>query len=231
MRRFLLAITLLAMAVPAGADETAAHVTDICGDTDPLVWAGEESVDHPDGRSDGFDIKEASFEDLLEGDEVIGVRVNLELCGDVPDPRAFATAWNVNWRLVDPADAASTCSAAVQMADINTSEGLERVARFQKSCSEPYKDILGRQGSQSYSVFSIDVTSFEVDGSRITWELRRDAFSDEAAQILAPDTLWQQPSANSRDTGASLFANDAGNSGATAGAADRTERGREFVVG
>lgn len=231
MRRFLVAITLMAMAAPAGATESEAHIADICGDTDPLVWAGDESVYHPDGRSDGFDIGEASFEDLFDGEEVVGVRVTLELCGDVPDPAVFATSWRVTWRLEGPPDATSSCSASVHMTDINSTEGLERTARFQKSCSEPYKDILGRQGSRGYSVFSIDVASFEVDGSRITWELRRDAFSDEAAQVLAPGTLWQHPTADTRDTGASLFSIGLGNGGATAGAADDTEVGRDFTVG
>jgi hypothetical protein len=225
MRRLLAVAFVLAFAVPAGASEAAPHVEDPCGDAGSMLWVEDDSVDLPDGRAGGFDIASVRFEDI--GDAGEGVRVTLEMCGDVPESRLFGTAWEVNWQLPDTDE---PCWGHVHLNDINTQDGIERRARYGKSCMRPYEDVLGRSGSMSYGRFS-HVVPVHVDGPRVVWELPAGAFDGEAAAMLEPGTPWTAPRARTSDTGATLFTWYMGTAGGQTGPSDTAGPGRDFVVG
>jgi hypothetical protein len=226
MRRIGLVLVLaLALAVPAGASESAPHVTDPCGDAGAMVSSGDDTWYLPEGRDAGFDIKSVLFEDL---EEAGGVRVTLELCGDVPEARAFGSWWFVSWGLDSPDP---SCLGQLHLNDnADQDEGFKRTARFAKYCAEESQDIMGETYWRSTSRFNMDLPTFAVEGPRIVWDLPADAFDGEAAEMLAPGTDWRTPRAWTRDLAGTLFTYQMGNITLQSGAHDQAGPGRDFVV-
>lgn len=209
----------------AAADPTDPHVSDPCGDANWIAWVDGTTVDSPDtARAAMFDIKSAWFTDVIgENDEHLGVRVNLEMCGDVPEPEpGVESSWSVRWRLADG------CWMKVLLIDkMDRFSVMRRDVRIESDCKAPQRDLYRTILNGPYTV----------EGNHITWTLTPDTLpltTDESA-FLKPGTTWLEPYAVARDGRAPASAWGAGLTPPylihVVGTEDRTRDGHEFTVG
>lgn len=187
-----LAVLSTALVLPAGA--AGSSVEDPCGDNEPMVRAGSTELAPPGDRNPAFDIRRFTIADIAEDERVVGASVVLELCGDVPEPELIS-AWSVRWRLQ------GNCTGSVYLGDTAARPpvGPARIATLSKSCTTQDPPPLG--GATTSVVYEVDLPTadWRVEGSRIVWELRRDADLGEGAEQVVAGTVWTAPVARSRD--------------------------------
>lgn len=220
----------------AAADSADPHISDECGDADEMVRVGDAVMHSPDEeRAAGFDIRAVWFEDLFEGEgeqrEHVGVRVHLELCGDVPEPGPLWSAWSVTWQL------AGQCGRSVRVFDQADSTapdpGVVRIATLESECARS-GSLLAQMTSNDHWAEQLDDQAFSVAANRITWTLTPDMLSGEHAdrvEFVAPGTEWTSTAARARDgrTLTEAWYEPLGLTGP--GANDGAGRGRDFTVG
>lgn len=241
MRSFL--ILALAMCLTAsGAVAFAAvpadpHIVDECGDADTMARVGDAEQQAPDAdRSAGFDIQTASFEDIVEDDETVGVQVSLELCGAVPDPELIGSHWSVRWGVDEE------CSAVVSIGDgidlPEPSQGVLRGATLARQCGTTTSGPTGAS-SEGYTewIEALDDDAYTIDESVIIWTLTPQTLPMERADrfgFLATGSSWTTPQADTRDgrwLSGGWFDEPVPFRLTGPGSRDTAEGGRDFTVG
>jgi hypothetical protein len=227
----LLPVLLLATALPGSAGTQ----SDPCGDTEPVLEAGPVRQGAPGERASGFDVDGLSVQDLVEDEEVTGVQVTLELCGDVPAAEVPSSSWQVFWQLPDLPAGEDECYGGLLLHDQLTADGaVERRARLSKSCSSTGQTpVLNGASSSTYRVYDVvlPASDWSVDGDTITWTVRRDAELAAAAEQVAAGNRLGTPSASTRDGRQGTLFDLEGVRASGPGTQDGTGSGPDHVVG
>lgn len=201
------------------------HIVDECGDANEVLWVDGTTVGTPDEeRAAMFDVKAAWFDDILDevGDHN-GVRVTLEMCGDVPEPELAESRWEVSWNIGD------SCHWYLGLQDHVDSDSTslsQREARLESGC--------GSSGSSFAATLEDD--SWSVDGNRITWTLTQETVPADGPQdrsFLTRGTSWLSPEAGARDGRAVMLFSGNGGVDQRANLVGTIDcgKGRDFTVG
>lgn len=196
-----IAFVLAAVPATGGAGAADPELTDPCGDADAMVRVGDEEVATPDPeRAAGFDIEAAWFEDLYEGTgparQHVGVRIHLQMCGDVPGPELVGSGWGVRVDIEGP------CTRVVWTGDHDGEEPTDGVVRrgyLQSQCVRP--GTILPNSTEGYVEWEEELPAgaFAVQGDTLSWTLLRDALPESRTDFLEPATRWSTPGGYARD--------------------------------
>lgn len=178
------------------AAEDPHHIEDACGDSDVYVQYQGDRTEVPDvTRPGGFDIAGVSFADAYAGEgpdqRHIGIDVVLELCDDVPEPRAQdgAGAWGVRWEVTDDCDRTVLVDDAYYVA-LPPDAGVGRVGVLMEQCAVDGPG--GLYGTYEITA-EVEVTgATTIDGRVITWRLRG-ADLGALGEAVAEDEVLRAP--------------------------------------
>jgi hypothetical protein len=231
--RLLLVLLLLTALVASPAAASGVDLPDRCGDAIAQVRLdGEEVSPSGDPLSPSYDIEHAALRSAWEGEELVGVDLSMQLCGDAVEPTFWQFyAWD--WSLPQG------CIGRVSVhgsATIGGSGGAIAVpvrASYTEHC--PGTQVIGGHApvyETRVSVLLDVATRVRMEGRSVQVALRAEDLG-AAPLAVAAGTRWAEPRASARGVFEGGVGVRVGN-GLWAQAnpmGDSTAPGADFVVG
>lgn len=196
-------VAVLCMGFVASPDEPPdePHVDDPCGDSHIYATVLGERHEVPDQRPEGLDIRAAWFtqelDDASDGGSIQAVHATLELC---EEPRWRPNeAYTVRWAVSEECDQRVMIHTVVRVGVLAPSFEVSTPATFSERClgEDP---LTGQERYEPRFEAQLDEEDVSVDGDRITFTLRPERLSAQAAETLRPGVRWTEPRAHASPT-------------------------------